>query len=360
MSRARKFVYIPSDSLARFGAPPNVQRTYGDSLREAALDTLNRKDISDEEKMTQFTQDQQQYLVQKRLLDAPLKIGLESEEEQGKPLTALQSVINTFPRDPARTLAQDLVSFLYMSADGLQWNSQGEISVDGLHFPNSSLARLVNDVISNSPSLNPIGSDHFARVLRRSGVPGHLVRESTGKYRPAGFNQPQQQQQHRSPSLLTSRYQPPPAPPPPPPPSSAGSSSALDQQPSTSSAQPSSAPSRPMRESRSRPEYQTPPAVPPSQQYLHSLDETRRNLFPHGATESDVQFPIQPTELSPGSYVEGATKRPRGRPRGSGKKHRNLPPYGLPPSVEEAENEEFEGEGNGQSGMLGPYRWDRY
>jgi len=195
-SAVRKFVFVPTEFISRFGSTPNVQRIQSDSLRDSARSVLDKKDIPEDRRAIEFAEEQQRYLKQKEIAELPFRLNIESEPVGvGKSDDVLYAVVNSFQRgEHQRDLALRLVSFL-PGIEGLQWNRRGEIIIDGQRIPGSSLAALVRDVISPLPTTNPVGSDQFAQVLRRTTIPGEVQRESTGRYGP-GLLPPQ------SPSIL--------------------------------------------------------------------------------------------------------------------------------------------------------------
>src|SRR5579859_6031446 len=161
----RKFVFVPSELIARIGTSQNVQREHGDSLRGSTYSVLGRKDLSEDVRAAEFIEEQQRFLTQKRLAEQPVKLSIETEQpDVGKSNDVLYGVIHSFQSYPAyQQLVERLVSFL-PGIQGLQWNRRGEIVVDGHRIPRSNLVALVSDVVTPTPSANPIGSDQFATV----------------------------------------------------------------------------------------------------------------------------------------------------------------------------------------------------
>src|SRR5215510_7633544 len=187
-NKVRKFVLIPSELASRFAhAAPSVHQSAGKNIQHGMSDVIVNKALSDAEKFLHYTQDQQNYLVQKQYMERPVKLGIQDDggdgvdqDDSGKPAAALRAALNSFhlKRQPA----SELLGILNMIPE-LGWNNRGEISVHGQIIPGSSLVALVNDVITFAPSTYPVGRDQFAQIIRNR-VPAGLVQERTGVYRP--------------------------------------------------------------------------------------------------------------------------------------------------------------------------------
>jgi hypothetical protein len=175
MSHVRRFVFVPSETLSRIGTSPNYQQIHGDSVHAGAYNILARKDgVPDDIKFTQFAQEQQRYLDQKKVLDQPLKLSIESEDD-GKNPAVLQTFVNAYERFPRlQTRLRQLADFV-RTVQGLRWNRTGEIEIDGVLIPGSNIGALMHDIITPAASMNPTGQEQFASVLLRSNIPRNIM-----------------------------------------------------------------------------------------------------------------------------------------------------------------------------------------
>lgn len=199
MQHARKFVLVPSDTLARMTAQkhqPNMYKNQTEKLEHGMSGILGRTDIPDDQKVLMYNQQQQRYLINKKMVDQPIKFAIYNEEQpqqdhplqqlqpqqaqQFKSLDVLHSAVNSFQHKHPRRAAQ-LGQFLN-SIGSLQWNNRGEIIINGQMINGSSLTSLMEDILIRGPSRDPVGGYEFARLMIENNLPIELVGETSGKY----------------------------------------------------------------------------------------------------------------------------------------------------------------------------------
>jgi hypothetical protein len=209
MEHARKFVLLPQESASRFGVSPHPHKVQSDVVSTHMGRMLDRKDLSNDQKVTSFNQAHQRFLIHKQYLDQPLKFSIESEREN-KPQDVLHAAVNLFQLTEGRKQkAENLAKYLNI-VEGLDWNSRGEISVRGQTIPSSSLTALMIDVLNPSAGYKPVGSDQFAELLKQTRLPPNIIGDVSGRY--AGPRTPKtpryQQLMTPPPSSAKSAYQP--------------------------------------------------------------------------------------------------------------------------------------------------------
>jgi hypothetical protein len=185
----QRYVLVASDALARMGGEPTPYKQASEYEKNRMHATLNRQDISDDIRVTNYNQQLQEHLSHESHLRKPLRIDFRSEgddegfedESKTRSLNVLQNAINTFSNDIAKTRASELARCLHRMKE-LSWNSKGEVAFNGHLVPGSNLFKLMGDIIYDRESENPIGSDELAIVIRRYRLSNRLVRETTGKY----------------------------------------------------------------------------------------------------------------------------------------------------------------------------------
>ena len=153
-------------------------------LDQAMQQVLDRKDVSQEEKLKLYHQILQKYLLYKDKVEPmtvkvigepslpePHIIALPPVEETQESLEA--EIIQSAPKN-LRHKASVLLRRLKQD-DNIAWNTKGELVYKGDVIPNTHIHDLVQDVLRKRKTHVPVGWQTFARALRESNIPQDLV-----------------------------------------------------------------------------------------------------------------------------------------------------------------------------------------
>ena len=143
---------------------------------------LDRKDVSQEEKLKLYHQSLQKYLLYKDKVE-PMTVKVFGEpslpevhtktpvEETQESLEA--EIIQSAPKN-LRHKASILLRRLKQD-DNIAWNTKGELVYKGDVIPNTHIHDLVQDVLRKHKTHVPVEWQTFARALRESNIPQDLV-----------------------------------------------------------------------------------------------------------------------------------------------------------------------------------------
>ena len=151
-------------------------------LDQAMQHILDRKDVSQEEKLKLYHQSLQKYLLYKDKVE-PMTVKVIGEpslpelhtktpvEETQESIEA--EIIQSAPKN-LRHKASILLRRLKQD-DNIAWNTKGELVYKGDVIPNTHIHDLVQDVLRKHKTHVPVGWQTFARALRESNIPQDLV-----------------------------------------------------------------------------------------------------------------------------------------------------------------------------------------
>ena len=153
-------------------------------LDQAMQHILDRKDVSQEEKLKLYHQSLQKYLLYKDKVE-PMTVKVIGEpslpevhtktpvttEETPESLEA--EIIQSAPKN-LRHKASILLKRLKQD-DNIAWNTKGQLVYKGDVIPNTHIHDLVQDVLRKRKTHIPVGWQIFARALRESNIPQDLV-----------------------------------------------------------------------------------------------------------------------------------------------------------------------------------------
>ena len=154
-------------------------------LDQAMQHILDRKDVSQEEKLKLYHQNLQKYLLYKDKAE-PMTVKVIGEPSLPEPHTMAPpaveeetqesieaEIIQSAPKN-LRHKASVLLRRLKQD-DNIAWNTKGELVYKGDVVPNTHIHDLVQDVLRKRKTHVPVGWQTFARALRESNVPQDLV-----------------------------------------------------------------------------------------------------------------------------------------------------------------------------------------
>ena len=129
---------------------------------------LDRRDLTDQEKVRQYNQILQRYLEYQDHLRTPSlsKISQNVKEDE-------EEIIRTVPPKYQRKAEHILKRIQH--APNMNWNERGEYIHNGEVIKGSNIVDLVNDVVRHRKAFHPHGWQEFARALGQGNVPQDLI-----------------------------------------------------------------------------------------------------------------------------------------------------------------------------------------
>ena len=129
---------------------------------------LDRRDLTDQEKVRQYNQILQRYLEYQDHLRTPSlsKVSQNVKEDE-------EEIIRTVPPKYQRK-AQHILKRI-QHASNMNWNERGEYIHNGEVIRGSNIVDLVNDVVRHRKAFHPHGWQEFALALRQGSVPQDLI-----------------------------------------------------------------------------------------------------------------------------------------------------------------------------------------
>lgn len=191
MNHTKKMLLIDPDTLGRMQQRINNPVNNTISLLDQEMDhILNLKHLTDDEKWLQYKQVLARFLHFTSGLRNPIALpviyeNINEEEEENK--DAKEKVVNeddakdhikiqtlkTIPK-----LSKNIGELLYdslNSADIINWDKFGSVSVRGTKIPGSSIIDLISDVVRNRRDSSPEGWEIFAHVLAELNIPQEYI-----------------------------------------------------------------------------------------------------------------------------------------------------------------------------------------
>ncbi len=188
MEYAKKMALVEPRLLERLQqqqhySKPSIVDTTLHKLDQDMQDVLNRKDISSEQKLDQYNETLQKYLMYTQKKE-PMKIQLLQQnpdlataavENKDSPTESqLESeIIETAPK-LLQTKAKLLLKRL-RNDPNISWNNRGELVYKGDTVQNTNINDLVQDALRSRKHYVPRGWQTFATALRESNVPQDLI-----------------------------------------------------------------------------------------------------------------------------------------------------------------------------------------
>ena len=162
----------------------NIHGLQVQAIGQAMQNVLERKDLSDQQKVHEYNQQQYQYFNHRQQMN-PTKPATAADADKQDDLFKSQAVLaaavgyfQKLYREKAIGLGQ-----LLNNTANIQWNERGEVIIDSKLVHGSSLLALMDDVVRRKASAHPVGYLELADALKKANVPTNLVGETTGVYK---------------------------------------------------------------------------------------------------------------------------------------------------------------------------------
>ncbi len=194
LTHANKMALVPQELLERLNQqnPEPSPATKATNVLDTEMkEILDRRDISEDEKVKLYNQILSRYLTFDNQRKQPLEMKLteptleqtfkpEHDPSDKKTTTSGQSqvieddVIDSVPRT-LRKKAERLLKHLKFDQDVVDWNQKGEVLVDGTVIQGSHLVDLINDALRKRKNFNPKGWEKFNKALAVLNTPQDLI-----------------------------------------------------------------------------------------------------------------------------------------------------------------------------------------
>ena len=202
MKYAKRMYLVPEEFLKTLERKESLQTPALTKkilrLDEKMDNILNNKMKTTDEKVSQYSQNLQQFLdatEKSRQFIPTVKIYQENNteplstpdqdqpippviEDQGMPNDIPLSdseILDAIPKN-SKTLARSMINRLKANQDQLTWNNKGEIVVGGNPVVGSNIIDLISDQLKSRKHFNPTGWEAFTKSLDKMNMPKYLMR----------------------------------------------------------------------------------------------------------------------------------------------------------------------------------------
>lgn len=132
---------------------------------------LQRIDITDREKVSEYNKVLQRYLEYQD--HHRMTIPNPTPSQPSLPVGIEEDVIRTVPKT-LKKKAEAIMERIKRHPE-MSWNTRGEFVYRGQALPGSNIVDLVNDVLRHRKTFSPHGWQDFARALRQTNTPQDMI-----------------------------------------------------------------------------------------------------------------------------------------------------------------------------------------
>lgn len=203
MQHVNKMILVPEgmfNSLKEKHKTKDIKSTVSSTIQNLDKEMgelLSRTDIPQDTKAKMYTQTLKRYLVfrekQKKSREAPVPVTFMTGTEKNDVLVKEEN--DLMNNDSRKNITEDpilqyilenvssskkanterILQYLISDDSVIDWNTRGEVNVEGKRIPGSHLSDLVTDLIQTRKGFDPIGWKFFAQALTKMNVPKGLV-----------------------------------------------------------------------------------------------------------------------------------------------------------------------------------------
>ena len=178
----KRMVMIPEQALERYEQRQRLETSpiMANMLHQDTRmsNTLQRDDISSDEKQKLFNAELEQFLELRRQKNYQPPIARavnNNNEEPVEPPLPDADVVEPIPRT-MRSRATALLNRLKTRPDVITWDKTGRVKIEGETIPGSNISDLVSDAMRSRKNFHPEGSKEFFEAMTKINVPKDLVR----------------------------------------------------------------------------------------------------------------------------------------------------------------------------------------
>lgn len=139
---------------------------------------LNKTNLDDREKWSQYYQILQRYFHQNKIQRQPVQLDI--EETAIIPSTIpVNEIIEAYPASIQKN-AERLLNWIKRSNTNITWDDQGTVRINGITLNGSNITDIIGDLVRyRKTAISPTGIDTFMEALRVMNIPDELIGNRT-------------------------------------------------------------------------------------------------------------------------------------------------------------------------------------
>lgn len=135
---------------------------------------LNKTNLNDREKWSQYYQILQRYFHQNKVQRQPVQLSINETHEITNTLPT-EDIVSAYPLTLQRN-AERLLSWIKRSNAGISWDDRGIVKINGAVINGSNIVDLIGDLLRHRrTAIAPTGIGNFMQSLRETNVPEELI-----------------------------------------------------------------------------------------------------------------------------------------------------------------------------------------
>ena len=183
MEYAKKMALVDPrllETLATPKRPATLPVKAMSELDEDMKHVLERRDIGEQEKVTQYNQILRRYVTYDGKANQPVEVRITQRTAQvsnptvaGEEPSVDRHILETVPSTMQRR-AKLILDKIRQNSD-MSWDSRGQLMIGEKPIKDTNITDLLNDVLRKRKRPHPTGWEAFAKGLRDANVPRELV-----------------------------------------------------------------------------------------------------------------------------------------------------------------------------------------
>ncbi|KAK7576268.1 hypothetical protein V9T40_012554 [Parthenolecanium corni] len=193
MDNAKKMILVPPEYFNRMNESKPVIQTPAENIVDGSslsqlsyvktptndLDSemnqiLNKTNLNDREKWSQYYQILQRYFHQNKIQRQPVELSINETSTMGNTIPD-RDIISTYPASMQKN-AERLLNWIKRSNAHISWDENGIVKIKGYVINGSNIIDLIGDLMRPRKTANPpIGISTFIQTLRETNVPEELI-----------------------------------------------------------------------------------------------------------------------------------------------------------------------------------------
>lgn len=180
MENAKKMIIISPDDLQRIQSQQNQVKPSGNrhdtvsELDREMLSLLNNKDLSDQDKWSQYQQVLQRYLHFASQKRKPVQIPVIDLETQKHKTLNTDELVETFTKT-YKSDAKNLLRHIGKRHEKIDWDDNGTLFINGEIVPNTNIIDLLHDIIRVRKATQPQGWKQMIHALKDISTPIEFI-----------------------------------------------------------------------------------------------------------------------------------------------------------------------------------------
>jgi len=190
MENAKKMVLVPPEFFHRMNEskapiyPSTENISEASSFPQSSYPTnnldgdmneiINKTNLNDREKWTEYYQILQRYFHQNKMQRQPVQLTINEGPVISNGM-ADQDIVTTYPPSLQKN-AERLLGWIKRSNVNVSWDNQGVVKINGGLINGSNIIDLIGDLLRHRrTAIPPLGIETFIQVLRETNIPAELI-----------------------------------------------------------------------------------------------------------------------------------------------------------------------------------------